>query len=357
MPTSQSSMNIPRQVTIPDLVRIKAGALDRIGVYARRHGFLRVVALYSSDLGAPLRTRFEHGLAAEKIEVLEWVPVTTASFEQAELLFRNLPPRTQAVLGLGGGKALDVAKYVAFLAQLPYIAVPTSLSNDGFCSPQSSLTIANRRRSLPAAMPFGVVLDTEVCLAAPEILWQSGVGDLVAKLTAVTDWKLAFHARGTPLDDFAALLSDATVFQFLARPKRDLEGVMLLGTALMLNGIAMALSGSSRPASGSEHLISHALDATSARPRLHGLQVGVATYLVSRLQKKNTELIQGLFEASGFWRMVAKDPFSKAEWKTAAARAPGIKDDFYTVLSTGDCLPEIEDILDHDPLLRPCFIG
>jgi hypothetical protein len=45
-------------------------------------------------------------------------------------------------------------------------------------------------------------------LNAPEVLWHSGVGDLVSKFTAVTDWKLAFHATGTPVDDFAALLSD-----------------------------------------------------------------------------------------------------------------------------------------------------
>ena len=80
---------------------------------------------------------------------------------------------------------------------------------------------------MPSAMPFGVILDTAVCLDAPEILWHSGVGDLVSKLTAVTDWKMAFHAAGTPVDDFAALLSDASVYQFLARPTRDLEGMKI----------------------------------------------------------------------------------------------------------------------------------
>ena len=270
--------------------------------------------------------------------------------------FKKFPAGVDAVIGLGGGKALDVAKYVAFLSGLPYVAAPTSLSNDGFCSPQSSLTVENRRRSLPSAMPFGVVIDTEVCLNAPEILWLSGVGDLVAKFTAVADWKLAFHAKGTPVDDFAALLSDATVFQFIARPIRDLEGVKLLGTALMLNGIAMAICHSSRPASGSEHLISHALDSLSQRPRLHGLQVGVATYIVSRLQRQNTHEIDRLFEATGFWRAIEADPFIRSEWKQAARMAPSIKSGFHTVLHSRDCLPEIEDILRSDPRLASCFV-
>jgi glycerol-1-phosphate dehydrogenase [NAD(P)+] len=153
-------------------------------------------------------------------------------------------------------------------------------------------------------MPFGVVLDTAVCLNAPEVLWHSGVGDLVSKLTAVTDWKLAFHAVSEKVDNFAALLSDASVDQFLARPKRDLEGMRLLGSALLLNGISISICGSSRPASGSEHLISHALDHLSKRPRLHGLQVGVATYLISLLQRRNSHCIADLF---GYHRVLAGD--------------------------------------------------
>ena len=233
--------------------------------------------------------------------------------------------------------------------------MPTSLSNDGFCSPQSSLTQGGRRRSLHAMMPSGVVVDTDVCLRAPETLWWSGVGDLVAKVTAIADWKRAFHARGTPVNDFAALLSDATVFQFMARPVRDLEGVRLLATALMLNGIAMEVSGSSRPASGSEHLISHALDALAARPRLHGLQVGVATYVVSHLQGQGTERVASVLDSTGFWRGITEDPFSRREWLEAVRLAPTLKEDFYTVLSSRDCVPEVDALLRTDPRLAGCF--
>ncbi|HYG25105.1 MAG TPA: iron-containing alcohol dehydrogenase family protein [Verrucomicrobiae bacterium] len=344
-----------KQVAIPSLVRLKRGALDRLGIYARRHNFQRVLVLHSQDLNPDLLHRLCAGFQREHVEAAEVVPVSSPSFEQAEALFKRLPTGVDAIVGFGGGKALDVAKYVSFLARIYYIATPTSLSNDGFCSPQSSLTVEGQRRSLPSAMPFGVVLDTEVCLNAPEVLWQSGVGDLVAKFTAVTDWKLAFHARATALDDFAALLSDASVFQFIARPIRDLEGVSLLGTALMLNGIAMAICSSSRPASGSEHLISHALDRVSAHPALHGLQVGIASYIASRLQGRHTETITHLFDATGFWRAIAAAPFSRSEWLEAVRLAPSIKPNFYTILSERDCVAEVETILRNDERLRPCF--
>lgn len=345
-----------RHAAIPTLVRVKPDALDRLGIYARRYNFARVSMLYSEGLPAGLLDRITEGLKRENIELLHRGAVPEASMDTALALFKSLPLRTEAVLGFGGGKALDIAKYAAFLSGRPYLSVPGSLSNDGFCSPQSSLLVDGRKRSLPAVMPFGVVVDTKVCLAAPELLWLSGVGDLVAKFTAVTDWKLAFHARGTPVDDFAALLSDATVHQFLSHSKRDLDGIRLLATALMLNGIAMEISGTSRPASGSEHLISHALDTLSPRPHLHGLQVGVASYLISLLQGRNSDYIRELFDKTGFWAAIRKDPFSRKAWMQASRMAPQIKHDFYTVLSSRDCLPEIEKLIKEETHLKPCFV-
>jgi glycerol-1-phosphate dehydrogenase [NAD(P)+] len=348
-------MLIPKQTAIPALVRVKPGALDRMGIYAERHDFTRVVLFFSQDLDDRLMGRLTSSLRSRNIQILQQAPVESIGFEKATELFSRSPANADAIIGFGGGKALDVAKYIAFLCRRPYLSVPTSLSNDGFCSSQSSLTLEDRRRQLPSAMPFGVILDTAVCLNAPEILWHSGVGDLISKFTAVIDWKMAFHATRTPVDDFAALLSDASVYQFLARPKRDLDGMTLLGTALLLNGISMSICGSSRPASGSEHLISHALDSVSKRPRLHGLQVGVATYLISLLQGQNSKRIAALFDATGFWRAIASDPFDRAEWLEAARVAPSIKSDFYTVLSSRDCLPEIETALHCDPNLQQCF--
>jgi glycerol-1-phosphate dehydrogenase [NAD(P)+] len=200
-----------------------------------------------------------------------------------------------------------------------------------------------------------VLIDTQVCQAAPRLLTLSGVGDLVAKFSAVHDWKLAFHQTGETVDDFAALLSDESIHAYLSHPAFDLEGIRLLATALMLNGIAMEICGSSRPASGSEHLISHSLDAISRRPRLHGLQVGIATYIVSILQGANTERIAALFDETGFWSAIADDPFSRAEWLDAVRTAPSIKEGFYTVLSSRDVLLEVERILVDDPRLQRCF--
>ena len=310
-----------REVFIPGLVRIKPGALDRVGIYVRRADYRTVALIYSEDLPVALIDRLQAGLDREGIALVHVKAAREASCEEARAIAAELPD-IECILGLGGGKAIDTAKYIGFLSSTAMLSIPTSLSNDGFCSPQSSLTESGKRVSLKSKMPSGVVVDTAVCLQAPKILWLAGIGDLVSKLTAVKDWKLAFHHQDTPVDDFAALLSDASVFQFMGRPDFNLDGVQRLATALMLNGVSMSICGSSRPASGSEHLVSHALDALSVRPRLHGLQVGMATYLISQLHGTATEAIGTVFTRTGFWGAIIAEPFSRREWKLAIERAP-----------------------------------
>jgi len=342
-------------IEVPKIVRMKPGALSRMGLYLARPNLRRIFLMWSHGLVPDFVDTLRKSTANAGVELLGQCEVTEASVEAAVQLLGVLPRGTEAIVGLGGGKALDVGKYLASLSGLSYFAVPTSLSNDGFCSPQASLTLCGRRKSLPTKLPDAVIVDTEVCLGAPVPLWCSGVGDLVANLTAARDWKLAFHARGTPMNDLAALMSNASVYQFMASPTRDPEGIRLLGTGLMLNGVAMEIAGSSRPASGSEHLISHALDHISTRPQLHGIQVGVATYIVSRLQHNQSDVISRLFQQTGFWEVVRQNPFCKREWLEAVYQAPSIKDDFYTILSEHDQTTEVNTLIEEDSNLRGCF--
>src|SRR5215475_2217135 len=344
------------QMNVPCLVRIKPGALHRLGLYLAR-SCLSPVALFHSEglldsiLDVARQSLLDHGIEAALVH-----EVKQASVEEAFHLLGELPSSCKVLIGLGGGKALDVAKYTASLAGLPYFAAPTSLSNDGFCSPQASLTLKGKRRSLLTGLPEAVVVDLAVCQRAPQTLWHSGVGDLCSKFTAVSDWKLAYEKREVPVNDLAALISDASVFQFMANPVPDEQGIRLLATALMLNGVAMEIAGSSRPASGSEHLISHALDVSGARQRLHGLQTGTAAYLVSSLQSgDHHDRIKELFARTGFWESVRKDPFSKEEWRIAVERAPSIKEEFYTILSDRDAWPDFARMIAHDPALVGCF--
>src|SRR6188508_68216 len=109
-------------VAIPTLVRIKPNALERAGVYLSRFGNNRVAVFQSAGLVAELSYRLRDSLQSSNIEAVAWLEVGDNEFEHAIEQFTRLQRRAAAVVGLGGGKALDVAKYVAFLAKLPYFA-------------------------------------------------------------------------------------------------------------------------------------------------------------------------------------------------------------------------------------------
>ena len=333
-----------RTVLVPPLIRIKANALERLPIYFERAGYRRVLALISDGLPEAVsqhfpRCGFKTILSANEASV-EWLDSLTLNMNEYD-----------AVCGLGGGKSLDLAKYLAFRSQRPYLAVPTSLSHDGFCSPGASLTQGGKKTSLRARMPVGVVIDLSIVEQAPEHLWLAGVGDLVSKRTALRDWKIAFHTNGTPYDDLAGLLSDATVFQFMARPTRDQEGTRLLAQALLLNGVAMEIAGCSRPASGSEHLISHALDQLTENPHAHGLQVGLATYWMALVQEQDVSDIDQLFERTGFWSHWRQRPMPRSLWAQALELAPRIKQDFITVLELPEARARALSYLHNDPKL------
>ena len=185
-------MLTPKQTFIPNLVRVKPGALDRMGVYAERYGFARVLLFFSQGLDSRLMGGLPLRFSPETLKFCNkrpWNLPVSKKRPNFSINLREMPMRS-----------LDSVVAKPWMSPIHRISFPASLSfradvalERGFCSPQSSLTVQDRRRSMASAVPFGVILDTAVCLNAPEILWHSGVGDLVSKLTAVTDWKMAFH--------------------------------------------------------------------------------------------------------------------------------------------------------------------
>ena len=88
------------------------------------------------------------------------------------------------VVGLGGGKALDVGKGVANALGVRVITVPTIASND---SPTSrSIAIYDEQHVLKAVErgeynPALVLVDTSLIVGAPVRFLRSGIGDAIAK--------------------------------------------------------------------------------------------------------------------------------------------------------------------------------
>ena len=341
-------------IRIPSLLRIKPDALFKLGKYLRKNGFDRITLFYGDGIEDLLGQSVRISLASSEITVLAQQTVHSNDVEDIVARAFHLPRHTQAVVAVGGGVAVDVGKYVAFLNRLPVIAVPTAISNDGFASPGASLRSDGRRISASATIPFGVVIDTTVIRSSPARFTFSGIGDLISKYSAIADWKRSYHATGEPLNDFAAMIAMQSVENLVNHPVKavdDLDFLQLVCGALVMSGVSMEVAGSSRPASGSEHLISHAYDELAEKPRLHGVQVGVATIATTWLQENLAhDTVLRVFEETGFSAFLAANPLDRATFVAAVRLAPTIKPGYYTVLSEPDAVQRLERHLAEDPI-------
>lgn len=349
-----------RQINIPYLLKIGNGKIAKIGKYLFDKEMSEIAVFWGEGMQTLLGERFYAGLSEHKIKIAHEQTVSTIAIEDITKTAFSLSPNIKAIIGLGGGKALDFAKYAAYLLRLPYISVPSSTSNDGFCSPSSSLTVGGERKSVKSAIPYGVVVDLDVISGSPEICLYSGVGDMFSKVSALWDWKQAFLKGYERYNDFASMLSYNSLDLLYLRHSSDIKTPQFqrsLVNSLLYSGIAMEIAGTSRPASGSEHLISHALDRISARPHMHGLQVGVASYLCAMLQENpEKQALKEVFDKAGFFDFVAQNPLNKKEFIQALALAPSIKNNYYTILSEKDSCEKAVKLIESDSTLQKLIV-
>ena len=345
-----------KQINIPYLLKIGSGKVKKIGKYLADKNLFNAAVFWSEGIQHLLSERFYPGMEENKVKIVYEQDVRFINIEEITKITFNLPKTTDVIIGIGGGKALDFAKFCAHLLRLPFISVPTSTSNDGFCSPNSSLIVDGKRKTVKASIPFGVVADLDVIKESPQICLYSGVGDMVSKITALYDWKQAAERGLDRYNDFASLMSYNSLTLLFNKHSTNINETSFqrsLVNSLLTSGIAMEIAGSSRPASGSEHLISHGLDAVSRRPRMHGLQVGVATYLCALLQNNpSTSYVRDILSVTGFFNYIKQDPLSKDDFIRALQMAPTIKANYYTVLSEPDSFARALQIIDKDTILN-----
>lgn len=343
------------EIQVPSLLRIKPNALRKLGKYVVRRGHRNVALFWGVGVKDLFHSVTDVSFKTAEINVFYEQTVESNDIDKVFTVSKKLPHEIDAVVAIGGGKAIDFCKYLAFIKQLPFFAVPTLISNDAFASPTSSLTVDGHRKSVPTTVPDAVIIDTQIICDAPSRFLYSGIGDLFCKRTSVFDWKLAYKATGELVNDFAvtvALNAADTFTYYEHKDLKNMEYIGIIASSLLMTGIAMIIAGTSRPASGSEHLISHAYDKVAKNPSLHGLQVGVASYAVSHLQQVTFEKVRKDIVESGFAGFMKEHPLDREDFLKAVMIAPKIKKDYYTTLNATGNLEKLKTFIDKDELLR-----
>ena len=198
------------------------------------------------------------------------------------------------VVVVGGGTLMDFGRYSAWKLGIPFVAIPTIVSSDGFTADICSIIIDGQKKSIPMQAADAVICDIDVVAGAPRFLTIAGVQDIMAKVISIADWKIAslvsgeyFCQKVCDMAQEALDLMTRCAYDLKAGKEPDIE---TMAYTQMLSGLTMQILSNSRAASGAEHLVAHLVE---MKPRgfenahgLHGECVGVGTLLVAEAYHK-----------------------------------------------------------------------
>ena len=334
---------LTRLVPSPLVVDIRAGALNDLGTILadqRISASGRLAVAVSAGSGAALRERL-----APQLPGVDWFPLSRGTLDAAvDLADRMRSGSYDAVVGLGGGKIIDAAKYAAARVGLPVVAVATNLAHDGLCSPVSTLDNDAGRGSYGVPSPIGLIVDLDVIREAPGRFVAAGIGDIVSNISACADWELSKRVTGEQVDGLAVAMARSAGELMLRHPGTIADDTLLVALAesLVLSGIAMNIAGSTRPSSGACHEINHAIDILyPTRSAQHGEQCGLgaafATYL--RGETDLSGQMAAVLTRHGLPVTAAQIGFSDEEFVAAVHYAPQTRPGRFTILEHLDLDP------------------
>jgi len=239
------------------------------------------------------------GKSAEKVIMIESVEEAWLN-EQVKTL-----PSCDAVLGIGGGQAVDAAKYISWKKGIRLITIPTILSVDAFVTPAAGIRRNHEVVYVGQSTPDPLVVDFDVIRTAPPELNIAGIGDLLSMHTATFDWEFA-HGKGKSEYPFSsedvqkarAILKD--LYHRLPEIRQNTDkGLRAIVEGYMrLNTICLP-AGHYRVEEGSEHYLFYELEERLQRPFIHGYIVGLGICLMSRLQGNDPRGITRIMDQVG----------------------------------------------------------
>ncbi len=192
----------------------------------------------------------------------------------------------EVIVAFGAGTIMDFGRYPAYKLGIPFVAIPTLASSDGFTANICSAILNGQKKSTPMCAPILVVADLDIIKGAPARLVASGINDILAKYVSLTDWRIAkivadeyYCPMVAELAEHALKLMREAADKYAATGVADHEAMTM---AQMESGLTMQLLNHSRAASGAEHLMAHLVELHPPRfekaEGIHGECVGVGTF-------------------------------------------------------------------------------
>jgi glycerol-1-phosphate dehydrogenase [NAD(P)+] len=343
------------RIDLPRIVLVGRGVLGSLGRVCEELGLQHPLIVTGRKTYEIAGKRAQAILGNGRLKA-DVIFVNKADLGTVEKVSREtMAVKADAVIGVGGGRTIDVAKLSAFKSNTYFVSVPTAASHDGIASSLASIKGLGKPYSMKANSPIAVLADSRIIAESPYRFTASGCGDVISKAVSVQDWRLAHKETGEYYGEYAgslALMSSNLIMRndHLIRERQE-EGYRTLLEALVSCGVAMSIAGSSRPCSGSEHLFSHTLDVIAPEAALHGEQCGVGTIMMAKLHGLDWRSIRDSLRVIGAPTTARELGISHETLVEALVKAKVIRPDRYTILNKVNLTEE-----SAEALARECSI-
>ncbi len=259
------------------------GSLDRYGVITQPEPWAEV---RSQLAAAPVWVVLADDLSPEHLEHL------VGALERVD------------VIGIGGGTAMDTAKWLHWRWQTPLYQVPSLPSVNACFTRMTALRDRGGVRYQGDAVPERVLVDFDLFAAAPPELVRGGIGDVLSCHTARYDWELAVGAGHDPAwDDEAAAMSLAYLDELAELAPRlaagEDIGIQRLMECHRDIGRRCHELGHARFEEGSEHFFAYMFETMTGRTIMHGELVALGVQIMSTLQGNDPERARSIIADSG----------------------------------------------------------
>ena len=320
---------------LPRLIVVGEKNINDIGSFLKSLKNIKKVSLVSgNNVKKIVQNKIESSLSASKIQMV-WHLAETNDKRSIKKIEQDVgKSKSELIVGVGGGRSVDIAKIIGFNLNLPFVSIPTSASHDGIASPFVSIK-GNKPHSVVATAPLGVFVDVDIIKKAPKKLLASGCGDLIAKITAVRDWQLGRDKTGEYYGRYSAdlaLMSAKILMEHSSRFSKKGLDVREIVEALISAGVASCIAGSSRPCSGAEHLFSHAVDKLEPGIGLHGEKCGIGAIMIAKLQGQDWRKIVKTLKSVGAPTTAKEIGLKSKVLAKALTIAQSLRPERYTIL-------------------------
>ena len=211
------------------------------------------------------------------------------------------------VVGIGGGRALDAAKYFAWQKNSKLFQVPTSMSVNAAFGQRSGVRINSEVKYIGWTTPEAVYIDYDIIQSAPKVVNRSGICEIMCYHTAHLDWKYSSDQKKCeekwPYNQ--EMVDEAkSVLNYLLEAMDDIKEVNERGIKRLMDcnrwgGPAFHNNGwNPRPIEGMDHFVFYSLEYHTKKPFIHGQPVCLGIYVGSLMHNsKADEMLDYIFKA------------------------------------------------------------